>query len=140
MAMGGKSAKKAESLHMGRCKEGVCIPCLTRVMAGILPARWAVVGHPDSAGLYLGLLEYDHHVETVRLGHLHGWGACIWHHRGQPMNNMTERACYDRWGVSKIGKHGGSALFFRAYGTAQELIELQHAVLTHYHPERSTTP
>lgn len=131
----GKRATRAERAHMLRCKESVCILCLTRVMAGILPARWAVVGHDGTRGLYLGLLEYDHHVETVRKGHMYGWAACIWHHRGRPQNGMSERACRDRWGVAKTD---GAKLFTATYGTADELIELQAAVIAHYHPERST--
>lgn len=138
MGMGGKGATKAERAHMLRCKEGVCIPCLCRVMANLMPASWAVVGHEGTESLYLGLLEFDHDKSgNLRRGHLYGWGACIWHHRGQPQNGLTTDECRTRWGVAKTD---GSALFFRTYGTGDELIELQLAVLAYYHPDQRTGP
>ena len=115
---------------MGACKESVCIPCLVRVTMGLLPPEWAVVGHDGSSGLYYGLLQFDHAKSgNLRIGHLAGWATCEWHHfgnQGTPPPGFTHATARDRWGVSKMD---GSALFYRTYGTAQELIEIQQHVL-----------
>ena len=125
-----KGITAAEREHMGRAKEGVCIACLLRVAAGLMPGRWAMVGKPDTGALYLGLLEY-HHTKSgnIRRGHLYGFALCLWHHRGNqamPPTGWTHDRLRDRYGVSLAD---GSTLFTATYGTDDELIEIQSAYL-----------
>lgn len=122
----GKGATKAEREHMGRAKAGVCIACLCRVAAGLLPAKWAQVGHDGTPAMYWGLLEY-HHCKSgnLRRGHLFGFALCLWHHRGNqaPLpDGWTHRQLRDRYGPSLAD---GSALFRDTYGTDDELIDIQ---------------
>lgn len=128
---GGRAPNTAELEHMGRVKEGVCIACLLRCAAGILPAQWVVVGHEGTGSVYLGLLE-AHHTKSgnIRRGHMDVVGLCIWHHRGNqamPPEGWTHRQLRDRYGVSLAD---GSGIAFReAYGTDDELLEIQAAYL-----------
>ncbi len=131
----GKHATAAERAHMGRAKASVCMVCLTRRLLHLLPAEWVVVGHEDTGAIYLGLLEFNHCKSgNIRRGHLFGWAACPYHHRGVPQNNMTLAQCRDRWGTALTD---GSRLFHDTYGSDDELIALQAEVLRQYHPEES---
>lgn len=129
--MGKKNATTAEKAHMLRVKEGVCICCLLRCAAHLLPAKWVMVGNPDSHGWYLGLLE-AHHTKSgnIRRGHLHVLGLCIWHHSGNQAttpDGWTHDMLRDRYGPSLMD---GSALFHDTYGTDDELLEVQDAYLS----------
>ena len=130
MAKRKQGITKAERDHMGRAKAGVCIACLVRAAAGLLPPQWVQVGHEGTAGIYVGLLQY-HHTKSgnLRRGHHHGFALCLWHHAGnqaQPQEGYTHRTLRDRYGVSL---NDGSALFRDTYGTDDELIAIQAAYL-----------
>lgn len=130
MAKGKKGISTAERAHMGRAKAGVCIACLTRAAAGMLPPQWVQVGHEDSHGVYVGLLQYNHCKSgNLRRGHMDGYALCLWHHFGnqaQPQEGYTHRQLRDRYGPSLMC---GSALFHDTYGTDDELIAIQAAYL-----------
>lgn len=116
---------------MLRVKQGVCICCLLRCAAKLLPAKWVQVGHPDSAATYWGLLE-AHHTKSgnMRRGHLFTVGMCLWHHRGNqcmPPDGWTHDMLRDRYGPSLMD---GAALFHATYGTDDELLEVQAAYLS----------
>ena len=131
----GKRATAVESRRIAAAKAGVCVVCLTRMIAKTLPPQWVVVGHEDTGAIYLGLLEFNHCKSgNIRRGHLFGWAACPYHHRGVPQNNMTLAQCRDRWGTALTD---GSRLFHDTYGSDDELIALQAEVLRQYHPEES---
>ena len=126
----GKRATKAQSARITAVKEGVCIACLCRCAAGLLPAPWVQVGHDGTPATYWGLLE-AHHLKSgnIRRGHGFTLGLCVWHHRGnqcQPPDGWTHRALRDRYGVSLAD---GSTLFHATYGSDDELLEIQDAYL-----------
>ena len=127
----GKRATAVERAHMGRCKTRVCIPCLLRVMAKVMPATWAVVGHDGTGSLFFGLLDY-HHAKSgnLRRGHLFGWAMCKWHHERIPPDGWTHEQAQNRWGTSL---KDGSRLFRETYGDDDSLIEAQAFVLEHGH-------
>ncbi len=126
--LGSVAPTKAELAHMGLCKERVCVICLQRVAAGLLPAQWAVVGNPDTPALYYGLLQY-HHTKSgnIRRGHLAGFAMCEWHHEGIPPQGFDKYTAETRWGPSL---KGGSRTFHETYGSDDELIEIQQLILT----------
>lgn len=125
-----KAATPAEKAHMLRAKEGVCIACLCRAAAHMLPIRWVQVGHDGTGSLYWGLLEFHHFKSGQRRrGHRFGCALCLWHHRGDQApvpDGWTHRLLRDRYGPSL---NDGSALFHATYGTDDELLEIQTAYL-----------
>ena len=126
----GKGATMAERAHMMAVKEEVCIACLCRCAAGMLPAVWVQVGRDGTRATFWGLLE-AHHIKSgnIRRGHMETIGLCQWHHRGnqsQPPEGWTHRALRDRYGPSLAD---GSTLFRDTYGTDDELLEIQLALL-----------
>ena len=130
--MGKKQATQSERAHLQRVKEGVCVCCLVLCAAKMLPAKWVMVGNPDSNGWYLGLLEAHHLLIAgkVRRGHLFTLGLCLWHHRGKeapPPDGWTHAMLRDRYGPSLMD---GSRLFHETYGTDDELLEVQTHFLT----------
>lgn len=125
-----RRATAAELAHMRRVKEGVCICCLLRCAAGLLPPQWVQVGHDGTGATYWGLLD-AHHTKSgnLRRGHLFVLGLCRWHHAGNqaaPPEGWTNRMMRDRYGVSL---NDGSALFHETYGSDDELLEVQRAYL-----------
>lgn len=131
MSMSGGGATALESAHMLRVKEGVCIACLLRCAAGLLPYQWVQVGHDGTDATFWGMLE-AHHTKSgnVRRGHFMTVGLCPWHHRGNqamPPSGWTHSLLRDRYGVSLAD---GSGIYFRqAYGTDDDLLEVQAAYL-----------
>ena len=128
----GKRATAVESRRIAAAKAGVCVVCLTRMIAKTLPPQWVVVGHEGTGSLFFGLLEY-HHLKSgnVRRGHMAGLGVCPYHHRGVPQNDMTLAQCRDRWGTALTD---GSRLFHETYGSDDELLSQQDEILRLYHP------
>lgn len=128
---GSKPATKAEKAHMLRCKEGVCVACLIRCAAKLLPYKWVQVGNDGTRATFWGLLEYNHTKSgNIRRGHLYGYALCVWHHRGnqaQPPDGWTHAQLRDRYGPSLMD---GSALFSESYGSDDELIEIQRLILS----------
>jgi hypothetical protein len=61
-----------------------------------------------------------------RRGHLFTIGLCAWHHRGVPDMHCTVKEMRELFGVSLMD---GSKLFRDAYGTDDELLQLQKEVL-----------
>lgn len=114
--IGAKRATKAEMDHMAKCKEGPCIPCLSRYLQG-KANPWDV---------FLGG-DYDHKKSgNIRRGHMHGFCNCAWHHRGHPLQEMSHAEMRKTFGPSLMD---GSRKFREEYGTDDELIALQARVL-----------
>ncbi len=90
--------------------------CLTLHMRGVLAAADVVCG-----------CDYQHCKSgNRRRGHAFGFALCIWHHRYQPMHGLSFRETADRYGPSLMD---GSRRFHEIYGTDDELIEQQTAVI-----------
>jgi hypothetical protein len=116
-ARGKKKPTKAESAHIVAAKEGSCVPCVVRCAEGLLRVEAIATG-----------CEY-HHCKSgnLRRGHMHGFAACDWHHRGIPVEGLGEARTREIWGPALTD---GSALFHRTYGSDDELIRLQVDMLT----------
>lgn len=67
-------------------------------------------------------VDYNHTKSgNIRRGHMFGYALCKWHHAAHPMlgtHNLTRH----RYGPSLMD---GGKLFHEAFGTDQELIDLQ---------------
>lgn len=107
---------KAEAARIVAAKEGPCIPCLS----------WAISGQMDIAEVVVGG-DYDHKKSgNIRRGHMQGFCSCGWHHRRLPLG-----LCGSNWMASFFGPSimDGSKAFRAAYGTDDELIQLQTMVI-----------
>lgn len=128
--IGSKPANTAERAHMGRCKQGPCIPCLVGVAIGIIEPEHACRGGESHDGHDLGMMEYNHCLSgRVRRGHMHGFAACIWHHHGSQQVyrlGMTKAEAFARWGPNLFDQ---SKAFHATFGSDDELIEAQAFVL-----------
>lgn len=103
---------KAEAHRMVEAKFGRCIPCLA----------WALAGHMPIDDVMQGG-DYDHKKSgNVRRGHSAGFCSCKWHHVRHPGEGWTFPAMRAHFGPSLLD---GSKLYRDAYGTDDELIELQ---------------
>lgn len=101
---------------MAACRAGPCIPCLARYRAGLLRADEVYVG-----------VSYDHKKSgNIRRGHYHGFGSCAWHHFGHARSGWSIAETRLVYGPALID---GSRLFREAYGTDDELIDLQRRIL-----------
>lgn len=111
---GAKKPTAAELEHMGRCRDGPCIPCIVRLRAGHLSEDEVFVG-----------VSYDHKKSgNIRRGHLYGFASCAWHHFGHPLPAHLPGP--NTYGPSLMD---GSRLFRETYGSDDELIELQRRIL-----------
>lgn len=105
---------KEEAAYIVACKEGPCIPCEV----------WSAFGEDrcDGAGCDF------HHMKSgnIRRGHMYGIGACVWHHRGQPLDGWTAPMMRETFGPSLMD---GGKLFKAAYGTDDHLLKLQKRIM-----------
>ena len=114
--IGAKKPTASEFEHMARCKVGPCIPCIS----------WMRQGRMDESDIFVGG-DYDHKKSgNIRRGHKIGFCSCAWHHRGHPVPGMDHRQTRIKYGPSLTD---GSRMFRLAYGTDDELIELQRRIL-----------
>lgn len=91
-------------------KEGPCLACLIRSGERMIGC--------DAHHLLSG---------GIRIGHLATIGLCVWHHRGMPiMDGHGADVCRKVFGPSLMD---GSKLFRDAYGTDDELLQMQKEVL-----------
>lgn len=109
-----------QRLRVFDSKELVCVAC----------AVWAGTGAMPTDHIQIGC-EYNHiKVGNLRVSHDDGYALCQWHHKAVPLQ---------LWGAKKMRAHygpsllDGSALFHATYGTDQQLIELQNAILASVH-------
>lgn len=134
--IGGKSASRLEREHMGRCKNGPCMPCLVGVSLGIIPPEWAQRGGESDDGMPLPMMEFNHCKSgNVRRGHLEGWAACPYHHRGSTARSpagFTYAEARELWGPNL---HDQANLFHATFGSDDDLIEAQLLVLESTRPE-----
>lgn len=108
------SASEAERIQAA--KVGPCMACLTLHLRGVLAAEHVVYG-----------CDYQHCKSgNIRRGHAFGFALCVWHHRHQPMGELSFRETAARYGPSLMD---GSRLFHEIYGTDDELIEQQTVVI-----------
>lgn len=116
MSMGGKRQTKAEAERIREAKFGVCVPCYAWALKGCMPMSDVMLGG-----------DYDHKKSgNVRRGHAFGYCACLWHHRRHPGEGWSFRRMTDHFGPSLLD---GSKRFAAAYGTDDELIQLQNELL-----------
>lgn len=124
--IGSKPATTAERAHMGRCKQGPCIPCLVGVALGIIRPEHACRGGEAADGHDLGMMEFNHCKSgNLRRGHRYGWAACLWHHHGSQQLfrlGMTRAEAFARWGPNLFDQ---SKLFHDTFGSDDDLIEVQ---------------
>lgn len=104
----------AESDWIVACKEGPCVPCQVWF--------WKFGNRCDGAG------NDFHHMKSgnLRRGHLFGIGACIWHHRGIPLDGCGPQFMREIYGPSLMD---GGKRFAESYGTDDELLALQKRLL-----------
>ena len=106
-----------ESARIVAVKVGPCVACMVRHQQG----EW-----PHS---YLPMLGCDyHHLLSGgrRIGHMAGIGLCAWHHRAVPDWGCSPAEMRLAYGPSLMD---GSRLFREAYGSDEELMELQDELL-----------
>lgn len=107
---------KAESARIVAAKEGRCICCLILHERGELDEQ--MIASP---------CDYHHPKSgNIRRGHRFGFALCRWHHERHPWGQWTHRQMAKFYGVSL---KDGSALFHRTYGSDDELIARQDALL-----------
>lgn len=101
---------KEEADWIVAVKEGPCLACWKR------DRQWMV--GCDAHHLLSG---------GIRIGHMATIGLCVWHHRGMPeMNGYPSELCRRVLGPSLMD---GSKLFREAYGSDEELLELQRRIV-----------
>lgn len=111
-----------QRLRVFDCKELVCVAC----------AVWAGQGHMPEKSIQMGC-EYNHTKSgNIRVGHEAGYALCQWHHKGMPLQLWGTKRTRAHYGPSLLD---GSALFHKTYGSDEELIELQNAILAAVHGE-----
>lgn len=116
MTFGGKSMTKAEAARIVAAKEGECVCCVILRERGELEPEMVVVG-----------CDYNHTKSgNIRRGHRYGFALCRWHHERHPWGQFTHKQSREIWGVSL---KDGSRLFHETYGSDDELIARQDALL-----------
>lgn len=104
-----------EAARVERAKRGHCVPCLVHALNGYMPLSFVIVG-----------VTYDHKKSgNIRIGHMAGFGSCLWHHQGYPLAGWLHREMREKYGPSLMD---GSRLFRETYGNNDTLIALQHEV------------
>lgn len=110
-----KRPTKAEADRIEAAKTGPCIPCLSWAIQGKIPVDFVTRGG-----------DYDHKKSgNIRRGHMEGFCSCTWHHR-RIYEPSTISDITSLYGPSLLD---GSKKFRDAYGTDDELIELQTVVI-----------
>ncbi len=113
---GNRAMTPAESSRVVRSKEGACVCCTILHERGELDLQMVVVG-----------CDYNHTKSgNIRRGHGAGFALCRWHHERHPWGQYTHKQAAFIWGVSL---KDGSRLFHETYGSDDELIEKQTAML-----------
>jgi hypothetical protein len=111
MTFGGKSLTKADEARRDAIKAGNCMACDVR---GI-----------DVSGQ--GLVQWHHLLRGGRRrGHRYTMGLCCWHHLREPLWGHSFAEMTDHYGPSLMD---GSKLFHAAYGTDDELLARQDALI-----------
>lgn len=101
---------KEEAARIVASKEGPCMACLVGYRNGL-----AFPSPPPQ--------DYHHTLSgSRRRGHMFGFALCPWHHRGISDENFSATYLRKHCGPSLMD---GTKLFREAYGTDQELIDLQ---------------
>lgn len=78
-------------------------------------------------GCDAGGCDYQHMKSgNIRMGHMHGYALCGWHHRRIPYEGVPPAYMLKMYGPSLMD--GGKA-FARAYGSEQQLWERQNKLL-----------
>lgn len=117
---GNRPMTQDQRLRVFDSKELVCVAC----------AMWAATGGMPNDHIMLGC-EYNHAKSgNIRIGHDAGYGLCQWHHQRHPLTGWSARAMRAHFGPSLMD---GSALFHATYGTDDDLIALQNAILSAVH-------
>ncbi|HYG07330.1 MAG TPA: Ref family recombination enhancement nuclease [Stenotrophomonas sp.] len=111
-----KAMTAEEGQRIELAKVGPCMACLVLAMRGLLEHAAVVVG-----------CDYNHCKSgNLRRGHAFGFALCVWHHRQHPMFNLSMGETREKYGPSLMD---GSRLFHDIYGTDDELIAQQTAVI-----------
>lgn len=111
-----KPATPAEGARIEAAKVGPCMACLALNLRGVLSADYVVYG-----------CDYNHAKSgNIRRGHAFGYALCTWHHRRHPIGQLSIAETTETWGPSLMD---GSRLFHEIYGTDDELIAQQTAVI-----------
>lgn len=112
---GNRKPTAEEADRIERAKMGPCMACL--VWSEIATGRRGVIQ-------WFG--EYNHAKSgNIRVGHGAGYNLCQWHHKGYPIQGLSDDESFQLYGPSLIGKHGGSRTFHATYGSDEELIQRQ---------------
>lgn len=108
---------KEEAEWIVACKEGPCLACMVWHEKGHAPNGWSPLYGCDF-----------HHMKSgnMRRGHMYGIGLCPWHHRGVPDWDFTAPQMRAMAGPSLMD---GGKLFAEAYGSDNELLDIQKAVI-----------
>ena len=99
-------------------KEMCCIPCYVWARMGRMPMEHVA-----------RVSQYDHSKSgNIRRGHGKGFASCLWHHqrRLEQPGTWTHARMRAHFGPSLLD---GSRLFHDTYGSDDELIALQDALL-----------
>lgn len=93
-----------------------CIPCLVWARLGRMPMEHVA-----------RVCQYDHAKSgNFRRGHDKGFASCLWHHLGRIEDGWTHARMRAYFGPSLMD---GSRLFHETYGSDDELIARQRALL-----------
>lgn len=117
----------AESAKIAAVKAMGCICCMLNEQLGL--KRASRVSRPNA------MVPCEaHHLLSggIRRGHAFILGLCRWHHQGvPPQPGMHERDAIAAYGPTVAT---GSKPFHATYGTDDELLEFQHALLAQVQP------
>lgn len=110
---GNKPMTDAEWEIIENAKMSGCIPCII----------WAEKGKMPRARVFL-VAGWDHSLSGgIRVGHLHGFASCNWHHQGLIIDTgISATETRKLYGPSKVD---GSKPFHEAYGSEEALIHRQ---------------
>lgn len=109
--------KKADRERIERIKRGPCIACLVRAGQGLMPDMY--IQHGCDA----------HHLLSGgrRRGHDATIALCPWHHRAVATEHQPAPLLRGIFGPSLMN---GAKVFRDAYGTDEELLQLQEELLS----------
>lgn len=115
---GNKPMTEEEWAFIERAKTSGCVPCLIAADLGLI--------RDDEVFIMAG---WDHKKSgNIRVGHLHGFANCNWHHQGLTIDRegWTHAMFRDTYGPSKAE---GGRVFNDIFGSDDELIAYQRAHL-----------
>lgn len=105
---------KQEAERIVACKEGPCMAC-------------DVIRSNSRNGCDNEGCDYQHMKSgNIRMGHMHGYALCAWHHRRVPFDGCTPSYMVKMYGPSLLD---GGKTFAKAYGSEKELWERQNQIL-----------